>query len=311
MLLEQSALHDLLRCPRTRNRLVQSENGGDEFLECDEEKYRVLNGVPILVNYDKSILDEHDTQAATTVVPRYKYGKFISIFKSLINLNNSKNRKNINNILHLLAQKEIPPRVLIIGGATIGQGMGPFYSQPGIELVSFDIYPSAVVQFVADTHNIPLASESFDLVVIQAVLEHVLDPAIVVGEIHRLLKKDGLVYAETPFLQHVHEGAYDFTRFTESGHRYLFKKFHLMQSGVTSGAGTQLLWAVENFFRGVLRSRIAGKLVKVCFFWLQYFDFLIPESYNIDAACGVYFFGRKSTDTLSYEEILSHYSGAQ
>ena len=35
----------------------------------------------------------------------------------------------------------------------------------------------------------------------------------------------GIVYAETPFMQQVHEGAYDFTRYTVLGHRYLFKKF--------------------------------------------------------------------------------------
>ena len=101
--------------------------------------------------------------------------------------------------------------------------MEPFYPEPRIALVAFDIYASPQVQFVADAHHIPLEDGCFDAVIVQAVLEHVLEPGRVVAEIYRVLKPNGLVYAETPFLQHVHEGAYElFTRFTESGHRYLF-----------------------------------------------------------------------------------------
>ena len=45
---------------------------------------------------------------------------------------------------------------------------------------------------------------------------------------------DGVVYAETPFLQAVHEGPWDFTRFTESGHRWLFRAFERLDSGVVA-----------------------------------------------------------------------------
>jgi ubiquinone/menaquinone biosynthesis C-methylase UbiE len=69
---------------------------------------------------------------------------------------------------------------------------------------------------VADGHQLPIADGSVDGVWIQAVLEHVLDPSIVVQEIHRVLTPGGVVYAETPFMQPVHEGAYDFTRFSLS-----------------------------------------------------------------------------------------------
>ena len=93
--------------------------------------------------------------------------------------------------------------------------------------------------FIADAHNIPIVNEYFDCVIIQAVLEHVLRPNQVVNEIFRVLKANGIVYSETPFLQQVHEGPYDFTRFTESGHRYLFKNFELIKSGASDGAGLQ------------------------------------------------------------------------
>ena len=93
----------------------------------------------------------------------------------------------------------------------------------------------------------PFKNNSFDAIWIQAVLEHTLDPKKVVEEIHRVLKGGGLVYAETPFMQQVHEGAYDISRFTVVGHRYLFKNFKSIRHGGIDGVGTVLTWSVYYF----------------------------------------------------------------
>ena len=53
-------------------------------------------------------------------------------------------------------------------------------------------------------------------------------------------KDDGLVYADTPFMQQVHMGRYDFTRFTYLGHRRLFRKFEEIDSGAVSGPAMAL-----------------------------------------------------------------------
>ena len=118
--------------------------------------------------------------------------------------------------------------MVVVGGGANQHGLDRLYQDPSINVIGFDIYGSDLVQFIADGHSIPLASGSVDAVVVQAVLEHVLDPPQVVREIHRVLRPDGIVYAETAFMQQVHEGAYDFTRYTESGHRWLFRDFELI-----------------------------------------------------------------------------------
>jgi SAM-dependent methyltransferase len=146
------------------------------------------------------------------------------------------------------------PRILIVGGGELGSGMDDFYSVLKENIVSFDIYDSVNVQFVADAHMIPFRNDIFDMIIIQAVLEHVLDPHKVVSEITRVLKLQGIVYAETPFMQQVHEGPYDFTRFTESGHRFLFRSYNLISSGYISGVGSALLWSLDFFFSGLLRT---------------------------------------------------------
>ena len=87
------------------------------------------------------------------------------------------------------------------------------------------------------------------------------------AEIHRVLRDGGVVYADTPFMQQVHEGPYDFTRFTESGHRYLFRDFAEVESGQVAGAGTSLRWSISYFFRALTRSVALGRIAGLAFFW--------------------------------------------
>ena len=49
---------------------------------------------------------------------------------------------------------------------------------------------------------------------IQAVLEHVLSPESVVKEIFRVIKNDGIVYSEIPFMQQIHMGKNDFNKYS-------------------------------------------------------------------------------------------------
>ncbi|MBE1276702.1 class I SAM-dependent methyltransferase [Enterovibrio baiacu] len=312
MLLGQEAVLELLRCPVSGVSLESLDTNVLVAYSTDgTHEYDVVDSYPVLIRFENSILDKSDIQRLSSTVHRQSYGGVFSVAKRLACPPSHVTKGNVELLLDTLLSQHNSARVLIIGGGTVGCGMEPFYTDPRIELVSFDIYASPSVQFLADAHNIPLVSESFDAVIIQAVLEHVLRPEEVVAEAYRVLKPDGMVYAETPFLQHVHEGAYDFTRYTESGHRYLFRRFSLIKSGASAGAGTQLLWALDSFFCGLFRSKLMGKIIKLGLFWLQAFDRLIPETYNVDAASGVYFMGRKDRYAMQDASIVEYYKGAQ
>ncbi|MEQ1834248.1 MAG: methyltransferase domain-containing protein, partial [Candidatus Eisenbacteria bacterium] len=203
------------------------------------------------------------------------------------------------------------PLVLVVGGGTVGQSAEPLYADPVIDVLGFDVYASAHTSCIADGPQIPLAAGCVDAVLVQAVLEHVLEPARVVAEIHRVLRADGLVYAETPFLQAVHEGPWDFTRFTESGHRWLFRAFERLDSGVVSGPGLVTSWTLDHLVRGWTRSRLLGQVARLASVWLAAFDRFVPEALATDAASCVYFYGRRSEHTLTPHEIIAHYRGAQ
>lgn len=311
MLLGRDECVAILRCPVTREHLTFAPDGSSRA-ETSGRSYASVDGTPILIDFDHSVIDREQllqTKGASSV-ERRRYASIGAGIKKLLSPPKKATRANVDWLVKEL-ESENDPIVLVVGGGTVGQGMEPLYDHPSIRVIAFDIYRTERTQFLADAHALPLADATVDAVVIQAVLEHVLHPETVASEIWRVLKPDGLVYAETPFMQQVHEGAYDFTRFTESGHRYLFRRFDMIRSGTTAGPGTQLVWALDYFARSLFRSRIAGKAVKAGFFWLQWLDGAIPDEFASDAASGVYFIGRKSEAEVSPREIIDFYRGAQ
>lgn len=275
---------------------------------------RGATGAPVLVNFDRSVIAPIADDAAAAVasgVARRSYRGPAQLLKRMVSPVKPSTLRNVDRFVAAAKAKADRPVILVVGGGSVGQGMDRLYEDPGLSIVAFDIYHSPHIHFVADAHDIPLADGSCDGVVVQAVLEHVLEPERVVAEIWRVLRPGGLVYAETPFMQQVHEGAYDFTRFTESGHRYLFRRFERIDSGASGGPGTAFMWSVDYLFRALFRSRTAGRIAKLMVFWARYLDALVPESHAIDGASGVYFLGAKSDRSVGPKAAVAHYLGAQ
>jgi SAM-dependent methyltransferase len=225
--------------------------------------------------------------------------------------------RNYQRFGELLLDEHSEAKVLIVGGSIVGKGLeNLLLAGKQIEFVETDVVIGPRTQLICDGHDLPFKDQTFDGVVIQAVLEHVADPYRVVAEIYRVLKDNGLVYAETPFMQQVHGGRHDFTRFTHLGHRRLFRRFEEIDSGAVGGPGMALAWGYEYFLlsffsgrwtRGAVRgfSRLTG-------FWLKYFDRLVEGKPGaIDASSGHYFLGRKSHETLSDRDLIKLYRGPQ
>lgn len=311
-LLPLTELAPHLVCPRCRSALTADGDGyGCTGAECGRQ-FPILGGQPILVDFDQSILAEEEVRAraAGSAIRRGKPSGAKSAILHVMLPPNRVAARNAERLIELSKAMAERPRLLIVGGGSEGEGTEALYSDPSLQLIAFDIYGSELTQFVADAHQTPLADATVDAVWIQAVLEHVLDPWRVAAEIHRVLKPGGLVYAETPFMQQVHEGPYDFTRFTESGHRWLFRQFEEVDSGVVLGPASQLLWSIDHAVRGTFRSVRAGVVAKMLLFWLRFLDRLIPRDYASDAASAVYFLGRKSGTAMQPKEMVAYYKGA-
>jgi SAM-dependent methyltransferase len=279
--------------------------------------FPLVNGLPALIVFDRSVLSETPLleTAGDSPIHRQKPGGFVrAALRKLYAALHGGNRvagPNCRRFLDELRRKSPQPVVLNVGGGNPGAGTEALRRGDGaIQLLCFDIYATPETDFIADAHDIPLADASVDGVWIQAVLEHVIQPERVVAEIHRVLKPGGVVYAEIPFMQTVHEGAYDFTRFTDTGVRWLFRWFDRIDSGPVLGPGMALLWSITAALSGLFRSkRIGNLLATLLFFWVRFLDALIPKSFAVDAACGLYFLGRNSAEPISPKEAIRSFQG--
>ena len=304
---------ETLRCPSCRGELAANGQG----LRCSNadcstfgKSFPKGHGVPVLVDFGHSILRRSDLDADVGVERRRKPGRLFTLLRPLL-AQNERAAANAARLLSMLREERGSPLVLVVGGGAVGSGAEALYEAADVRLVGFDLYASPLVQLIADAHQMPFADGTFDAVWVQAVLEHVLDPQAVAGEVERVLRPGGLVYAETPFLQAVHEGPYDFMRFTDSGHRWLFRRFELIDSGVVLGPFAQLLWSINHSARSLFRSHRAGFAAEILFSWLKYLDRLVPDSFARDAASALFFLGRKSGTSLSPQDIVNYYRGAQ
>jgi SAM-dependent methyltransferase len=299
-----------LVCPRCRTALAAAGDGyrcTNEACGLAGRPFPTRGGQPVLVDFERSVLSEDAVEPATG-----RAGRVETLPPLLRRWWKPRNEVAAVNIARLLGKVGVAsPLVLVVGGGTVGNGVEDLYERPDVRVIGFDISATPFTQLVADAHHIPLADSSVDAVVIQAVLEHVLEPESVVAEIHRVLRARGVVYAETAFMQQVHAGAHDFMRFTGSGHRYLFRSFDELASGAVAGPGTQLLWSVDHVVRGLARSQLAGRVARAAFWWLRLLDRVVPEPLALDDASAVYFLGTPAERPLRPDEIVAYYRGGQ
>lgn len=299
-------------CPRTGTTLIFSDgfwiNSTDETIA-----YPVVNDIPILIDETNSL---------------FRHVDFINLNSTTFDLNESQINKVIKRLMPKITNNIVAKRnfsklaeklpsganVLVVGGSIIGQGMSSFYMDSRLNIMGADVSFGPKTDVICDGHNLPFPKETFDAVVIQAVLEHVLDPYRVVNEVYRVLKPEGYVYAETPFIQQVHMKEYDFTRFTHLGHRRLFRNFTEIDSGPAGGPGMALSWSWTWFLRSFSEKKILVFFLTFCgyitSFFLKYFDYyLVNKPGAYDAASFFFFWGQKSQHTLTDNELIEKFKG--
>lgn len=309
MLCELQSISDILVSPDDGEHLHLAFDPKGFLVSCSSStrNYRVFQGAPVLLPASSVAEEEGDLGS---LVPRKRHPVLRAISR-FISGSNRVAAINAKFFLELLRSKNHRPRILVVGAGLIGDGSELLYDATDVDVIAFDIYRTEYVQIIADAHRIPLADASVDGVWIQAVLEHVLVPEKVVGEMHRVLKGKGLVYSEAPFMQQVHEGRFDFQRFSESGHRWLFRKFDLIDSGVVWGPGWALQWSIRYFFWGLTRSRTMGLVLSAPFMFVRWFDRCMPREFRSDGASNLFFMGKKTESDMKINEIIKFYKGAQ
>ncbi len=269
-------------------------------LSCQAE-FPLLDATPVLIRHDNLIFPLESFVVGRRQVLQRRGNLSRLIFTPSVNLSFEGSLLAFKDIL-----KEFDHSyVLVIGSGKQRESLEHFFPALGrTTLVCCDVDLSASVDLFCDGHELPFGDGVFQGIIATAVLQHVLHPERVAGEMFRVLSNSGVIYSEVGFMQQVCEGAYDYTRYSLSGHRVLL-----------TGPGTALVWAAENFVLSFMRShwiRSAAKaLVRLSLFWVKYFDYLLKNRpAAIDAASCTYFLGIKDADRgTSDQEIVNSYVG--
>jgi SAM-dependent methyltransferase len=183
-----------------------------------------------------------------------------------------------------------------LGNQGLGLNVGAGPTRLHSRLINLDLVAGPTVDVRASAERLPFADEVFDLVVSQEVLEHVRDPFRAMKEMRRVLKKDGILYCQVPFIIGYHPGPTDFWRFTREGIRQLVEQanFECLEITMAVGAGTGF-YRIAVEFVAVLVSRFASSLylpVKGSFslilYPLKWLDPLLNKGPGVDRIPGGY-----------------------
>ena len=109
----------------------------------------------------------------------------------------------------------------------IGAGEIPFseyYKGLNVETVDIQQNSQNTIDHIMDVDGtLPFKDNSFDVIFIFDVLEHVQNDTIFIKECNRILNSGGFIISNTPFMYRFHEEPYDFRRYTPSGLKYIFE----------------------------------------------------------------------------------------
>src|SRR5215831_291687 len=168
------------------------------------------------------------------------------------------------------------------------------------DTINLDLIQNGNADVIADATYMPFRSNSFDLIINVAVMEHTMLPHVIAAECHRVLRPGGKLYCAVPFFQMYHPDPIDMQRYTITGLRNLFSELSPIESGVELGPASAVSLTLREFFAILCsaNSNLLYNLFQVLFGYLFYplkfLDyFLVRSKFAFMIACSVYFVGQK------------------
>jgi SAM-dependent methyltransferase len=184
-------LLDLMKCPHCGAVLSKKNN---ESLVCTQCEYaaRMTQGIPLFTDVPATIEPWEKVERGPDKGTAWRKSnwKFLNSFVSKLSAD-----------------------VKILD---VGAGHGDFADIfEGRSYYSLDIVPYPEVDLVADLGEVnPFKDGAFDVVVLMNVLEHVYESRSLLKSISRIVASGGSVVITVPFLLKVHQGPFDFSRYT-------------------------------------------------------------------------------------------------
>jgi SAM-dependent methyltransferase len=217
---------------------------------------------------------------------KHYFKKFETLYKFLIEILSSVSGKGLKRIYKEL--ESVPKKSFIVN---IGSGNSKLRG----DVFNSDIFPYPNVALVCFADAIPVESNSVDLVISIAMLEHVDNPSGVICEALRILRPGGELIGLIPFMQGVHASPYDFQRYTSEGLKVLFDDFEVIEIR-GYGPTSALLWMFQEWVSTALSfgqrrlQILVWLLLQPMTFFIKYLDVFFDRMTTDSSIPSYYFF---------------------
>jgi SAM-dependent methyltransferase len=247
--LSYDELRRFLTCPACKGPLSDSADG----LRCEtcDTDYPAVSGVPDFVGERTGSEPGFKERLAARTPFAYRAARLGA--RVLFPVWNTRSATNLRRLESEVFAENPEPVVLNAGsGDASGPGMSTLSDRFRARMINLDTTALPAVNVRADVSAIPVADGSIDLVLAKALLEHVPDPDAVISEFARILRPDGRVYVEMPWLESYHGYPADYRRWAAGEISRIFAGHGFVEeeTGVVAGPAS----AAGLFFREFLGS---------------------------------------------------------
>lgn len=128
------------------------------------------------------------------------------------------------------------------------------------------------------SRGLPFHDQTFDLIILSDVLEHLASPEQALSEVRRVATHGARILLNVPFLYGIHEAPHDYYRYTEHGLDHLARQAGLKVESIRPlGGGREVITDIA----AKLMQGIPG--MKWPLLWLQRLVFLVRRRFNVSA----------------------------
>ena len=160
-------------------------------------------------------------------------------------------------------------------------GSGPSVLKKRNDIINIDLFAFDHVDVISDATSLPFEDHAVDLILNMAMMEHSKNPELVLQEMHRILKPEGILFAYVPFIAPYHAAPDDYYRWTQSGIKELFFSFKALDVFMGAGPTSGFLWVFQEWLSTLLSfgSRKLHDILLIFFmlvlFPLKYVDIIL------------------------------------